>query len=159
MLDEVAAGRFRKDLYYRLNVVHMQVPPLKSRGSDIILLAEYFMNILKTKYGKDKHLSPLSSKLLQTYSWPGNVRELKNALERIFIFSEDDLIKEDELVFEVESPNKVQGDLKSILGDLEKKIIIQTLADQGGNRTNTAAELGISLRNLQYKLNRYDLVD
>lgn len=159
MLDEVAAGRFRKDLYYRLNVVHMQVPPLTSRGGDIVLLAEYFMDVLKTKYGKNKKLSPLSTKLLQSYSWPGNVRELKNTLERIFIFSEDDLISEDELVFEGEAPSKEEGDLKSILSGLEKKIIIKTLADQGGNRTNTAAKLGISLRNLQYKLSRYDLVD
>ena len=159
MYEEVEAGRFRKDLYYRLNVVHMKVPPLKERGGDIILLAEHFIDVLKTKYGKDKQLSPLASKLLQTYSWPGNVRELKNTLERVFIFSEDDLINEDEIVFEGESTSRERGDLKSILGGFEKTLIIQTLAAQGGNRTNTAAELGISLRNLQYKLSRYDLID
>lgn len=159
MYEEVEAGRFRKDLYYRLNVVHMKVPPLKERGNDIALLAKHFIDVLKTKYGKDKQLSPLASRLLQTYSWPGNVRELKNTLERVFIFSEDDLINEDEIVFEGEATNREQGDLKSILGGFEKTLIIQTLAAQGGNRTNTATELGISLRNLQYKLSRYDLID
>jgi len=157
--EEVDAGRFRKDLYYRLNVVHMKVPPLKERGGDILLLAEHFIDVLKTKYGKDKQLSPLAAKLLQTYSWPGNVRELKNTLERVFIFSEDNLINEDEIVFEGEATSREQGNLKSILCGFEKTLIIQTLAAQGGNRTNTAAELGISLRNLQYKLSRYDLID
>ncbi|WP_029913481.1 sigma-54-dependent transcriptional regulator [Pelobacter seleniigenes] len=159
MSEEVEAGRFRKDLFYRLNVVHMKVPPLKERGSDIALLTRHFMDILKTKYGKDKQLSPLAFKLLQTYSWPGNVRELKNTLERAFIFSEDEVIKEGEIVFEGDATSGEQGDLKSMLSGFEKTLIIQTLAAQGGNRANTAAELGISLRNLQYKLSRYDLID
>ncbi len=159
MSEEVEAGRFRKDLFYRLNVVHMKVPPLKERGSDIALLTRHFMDILKTKYGKDKQLSPLACKLLQTYSWPGNVRELKNTLERAVIFSEDDVIKEGEIVFEGDATSREQGDLKSMLSGFEKTLIIQTLAAQGGNRANTAAELGISLRNLQYKLSRYDLID
>lgn len=159
MGEEVEAGRFRKDLFYRLNVVHMKVPPLKERGNDIALLTEHFIDVLKTKYGKDKQLSPLAFELLQTYSWPGNVRELKNTLERAFIFSEEPLIKEDEIVFEGEAIDKGQGDLKSILCGFEKTLIIQTLAAQGGNRADTAAKLGISLRNLQYKLSRYDLID
>lgn len=159
MSEEIEAGRFRKDLFYRLNVVHMKVPPLKERDNDITLLTEHFMDVLKTKYGKDRQLSSLALKLLQAYSWPGNVRELKNTLERAFIFSEDALIKEDEIVFEGDVSNRQQGDLKSILGGFEKSLIIQTLAAQGGNRANTAAELGISLRNLQYKLSRYDLID
>lgn len=159
MSEEVEAGRFRKDLFYRLNVVHMKVPPLKERGSDITLLTEHFIDVLKTKYGKDKQLSPLVYKLLQTYSWPGNVRELKNTLERAFIFSEEELIKEDEIVFEGEAASRGPGDLKSMLCAFEKTLIIQTLASQGGNRANTAAELGVSLRNLQYKLSRYDLID
>jgi len=157
--EEVAAGRFRKDLYYRLNVIHMQVPPLKDRGSDILLLADYFMDVLKKKYGKAKKLSSLSSRILQTYSWPGNVRELKNTLERVFIFSENDLIEEGEISLESDEGCMATGDLKTLLCGLEQKIIIQSLAANGGNRTNTAAQLGISLRNLQYKLSRYDLID
>lgn len=159
MAEEVEAGRFRKDLFYRLNVVHMKVPPLKERSGDIALLTSHFIDVLKTKYGKDKQLSPLASKLLQTYQWPGNVRELKNTLERAFIFSEEDVINEDEIVFEGEVVSREQGSLKSMLCAYEKSLIIQTLAAQGGNRADTAAELGISLRNLQYKLSRYDLID
>jgi DNA-binding NtrC family response regulator len=159
MHEEVEAGRFRKDLFYRLNVVHMKIPPLKERGNDVCLLTEHFLDVLKTKYGKEKKLTPLACKLLQNYSWPGNVRELKNTLERIFIFSEEDLINEDEIVFEGEGSNIKSGDLKSTLGAFEKTLIIQTLAAQGGNRADTAAELGISLRNLQYKISRYDLID
>lgn len=159
MREEVEAGRFRKDLYYRLNVVHMQIPPLTERGDDILLLAGYFLDVLKKKYGKEKKLAPEASSRLKNYSWPGNVRELKNTLERVFIFSEDDVIGGDEISFEREDAVKQTGDLKSILNETEKRIIIESLAANAGNRTNTAAVLGISLRNLQYKLSRYDLVD
>ena len=124
-----------------------------------VLLADYFMDVLKKKYGKAKKLSSLSSRILQTYSWPGNVRELKNTLERVFIFSENDLIEEGEISLESDEGCMATGDLKTLLCGLEQKIIIQSLAANGGNRTNTAAQLGISLRNLQYKLSRYDLID
>ena len=159
MREEVEAGRFRKDLYYRLNVVHMKIPALKERGSDIELLAEYFMDVLRKKYGKEKHLSPEAVRMLRSYSWPGNVRELKNTLERVFIFSENETIDESEINFETEEAGTETGDLKSMLCSHEKEIIIQVLAANDGNRTKTANELGISLRNLQYKLSRYDLVD
>ena len=159
MKAEVEAGRFRKDLYYRLNVVHMKVPALKERGTDISLLSEYFMDVLRKKYGKEKLLSTGAVSLLQSYSWPGNVRELKNTLERVFIFSENDVIEEGEISIEREDSAVEHGDLRDMLNNYERKIIISVLAKNGGNRTKTAADLGISLRNLQYKLSRYDLVD
>ncbi len=159
MQEEVSRGRFRKDLYYRLNVVHVQVPPLKDRGEDVLVLAEYFMSNFKTKYGKTKTLSADANNLLKQYSWPGNVRELKNVLERVYILSESDVIESSDIRFESGEVPEINGDLKSLLNDFEKKVIIRSLAENGGNRTQTAEKLGISLRNLQYKLSRYDLVD
>jgi transcriptional regulator with PAS, ATPase and Fis domain len=158
--EEIKSGRFRKDLFYRLNVMHFTIPPLRERGDDIDLLSGYFMQLLRKKYNALKlELSEGAMRLLRGYSWPGNVRELKNILERAFICVEGDVIEPDCLSFE--EPDQVRGlrggSLKSAVEEFEKETILRRLAELKGNRTQTAASLGISIRNLQYKLEKYDI--
>ena len=158
--EEIKSGRFRKDLFYRLNVMHFTIPPLRERGDDLDLLSGYFMQLLRKKYSALKlELAEPAMRLLRGYSWPGNVRELKNILERAFICVEGDIIEPECLSFE--EPDQIRGlrggSLKSAVEEFEKETILRRLAELEGNRTQTAASLGISIRNLQYKLEKYDI--
>ena len=155
---EIEQGRFRKDLLYRLNIIHFQIPPLRERTEDIEALAEYFMDVFRRKYGMEgKHLSPRCLDYFRSYAWPGNVREMKNVIERAFICCEGDEITECDTVYEEQNGAVVSLDLRERLADYERSIIIESLVRNGGNRTHTANELHISLRNLQYKIERYDI--
>src|SRR5699024_8179909 len=88
----VKEKKFREDLFYRLHVIPIEIPPLRERIEDIPLLAHYFLSKLNKQYGKNFHFSPDALSLLKAYSWPGNVRELQNFVERIVVFADDDLI-------------------------------------------------------------------
>jgi len=160
---EIEAGRFREDLYYRLNVVTLPIPPLRERREDILLLADHF---LKKYAEKNKRLikgfAPRTTDFLMRYSWPGNVRELENAVERAVILARGDMITPEDLPDSIRGSNPEDEPAAppsfhrgKSLKEMEKEMILQTLEDTDGNRTRTAEILGISRRTLQMKLKEY----
>ncbi|PKL23161.1 MAG: hypothetical protein CVV47_15780 [Spirochaetae bacterium HGW-Spirochaetae-3] len=156
--EEIAAGRFRKDLFYRLNVIHFTVPPLRDRGDDVSLVCDYLLDLLRRKYNTPSlRISDAAMALVRAYAWPGNVRELKNALERAFIYAEGDSIEPDSLILEEQDQATLKLELKDLMEDFEHDVIVRRLAYFKGNRTATAKDLGVSIRNLQYKLEKYGI--
>jgi DNA-binding NtrC family response regulator len=150
--ERVAEGKFREDLYYRLNMFPVEVPPLRERRDDIPLLAHHFLERAGRKLGrKPPVLTPEAEQVLRNYNWPGNVRELENLMERLAILC-DDVVEPDDLP--VTSSGPVRGTLFS---DIEKNAILEALEANQGNRTRTAKQLGISLRTLQYRLKEYGI--
>ena len=158
---EIDGGRFRRDLFYRLAVVEINMPPLRERGEDISLLAEHFLHRIALR--ENRAAPALESDilaLLQNYPWPGNVRELANFMEKAMIFCRGGQLKAEDLPWELRRRERaVQDDysLKAALCRLEKEYILKALRHCGGNRTQAAQLLEISLRNLQYKLKEYGL--
>jgi two-component system response regulator AtoC len=159
--EEVAGGRFRDDLYYRLNVVEIHVPPLRERREDIPLLTEYFIGRIAAKEGyPPPQLGKDALDRLQSYSWPGNIRELSNFMEKTMIFNRGKEIDIHALPWEVRRENREdQNDysLKEAIKRMEREYIRKALAVTNGNRTLAARLLEISLRSLQYKLSEYDI--
>ncbi len=157
--EEVKAGRFREDLYYRLNVVELSVPPLRERREDILPLANHF--IAEFSQGKARFSSAVNE-CLERYPWPGNVRELRNAMERAALLSRGELILPDHLPNKVRAVPELTATGASVavpagaqLEEVERQTILQTLQKHGFSRTETAKALGISRRALIYKLQRY----
>ena len=155
---EVEKERFREDLYYRLKIISIKLPPLKDRGCDILCLLEYFTQ----KFNKEMNLKKLrfSSEALDFllhYSWPGNVRELKNTIERAIIFSKDKKISEKDLnIFENEMNSEKNIKFKNLtLKEVEKEYIKQVLKEMNGNKTKAAKRLGISIQTLYNKLKEF----
>jgi len=148
----VAEGRFRQDLYYRLNLFPLELPPLRERGADVLTLARFFLARAARSMNKPVlRLTPASEQVLLGYSWPGNVRELENTMERMAILC-DDVVEPDDL------PITAAGPARPVLfKDIERKAIEDALQANGGNRTRTAHQLGISLRTLQYRLKEYGI--
>jgi transcriptional regulator with PAS, ATPase and Fis domain len=157
--EEVKAGRFREDLFYRLNVVELNIPSLRERTEDILPLATAF--VAEFSHGKARFASSVGDYLVR-YSWPGNVRELRNAMERAVLLSLGDLILPEHL------PAKVRGNGEAAskaaveptpdagqLDEIERQAIMQALRSHDFNRTETAKALGISRRALIYKLQRF----
>jgi two-component system response regulator FlrC len=159
--EEVAAGRFREDLFFRLNVFPLYLEPLRKRTNDIIPLAELFLNRHCDKQGvTGKRLNKEAQKVLLGHSWPGNARELDNVMQRALILSSGSEIAKGDLAFSEESgtPEPEQdaskGRLNEDLRSVEEQMILDTLRDENGSRKNTAAKLGISERTLRYKIAR-----
>src|SRR5437899_3470309 len=157
----VREGTFREDLYYRIAVVMVEMPPLRDREGDIALLAEHFLGKFAAAHRKPvPPLLPRALELLETYDWPGNVRQLENCLEQAVVLCEKDRIDVRDLPLGVDA-SKERSDKQAelpfglTLQELEHRYILQTLARAGNNRTQTAKLLGISLRSLQYKLKAY----
>lgn len=149
---EVSAGRFREDLYYRLNVVSISIPPLRERLDDIPLLANHFAKLYARKCGRSvERIEREAIEKLKDHSWPGNVRELENTIERAVIMCRTTSIGPDDLLLDIDENSATSGKLR----DFEKRIILRTLRKHDGNRTKTAKVLGISVRTLQYKLRRW----
>lgn len=161
--EEVKARRFREDLYFRLNVITIDVPPLRKRDEDIPLLAAHFMERFSARNRKKlKGFSPQALDAMLRYSWPGNVRELENAVERAVIMSTGDLITERELplslVAEKSGDAEVRDRLSGLsLEELERRAITQTLHDAADNKSEAARRLGITRATLHNKLKRYGL--
>ena len=165
---EIRAGRFREDLYFRLNVIPIFVPSLRDRQNDIPLLAEHFMALLAAEYGRrPKRLAPEAAARLQQYSWPGNVRELRNVIERLIIMVAGDTITAQDLGFlgrdvadGAQAPAPGGGPIRPLSearDDFEKDYILQTLAAQQGNMSRTAEVLGVERSNLYKKLRAFGI--
>jgi len=152
---EIEEGRFREDLFYRLNVFNIEVPPLRKRKEDIPLLIENFINKYnKILNRKVKGVSLKAMDLLLDYSFPGNIRELENIIERSMIMTKDEVIDEKYFNFiKKETYTEKKGTLK----DIEKELIIKYLIKNKGNRTKTAELLGVSRRSLQNKIKEYQI--
>jgi two-component system response regulator AtoC len=163
--QEVAAGRFREDLYYRLNVVRIHLPPLRERLDDLPLLAGRILTRLNRTMGLQiQGLSPAALQVLRGYGFPGNVRELENILERAVIFAETTIIGPEDLDLGVGATRAVQPGaaaepeaLQGTLKEQERRLIEAALARWEGNRTRAAEELGITRRTLFNKLRQLGL--
>jgi len=152
-------GTFREDLFYRLNVVLIQMPPLRERKSDIPLLVQHFLEKYNTRLRKEmRGISPDALDLLVRHDWPGNVRELENTMERLLVLSPGPYLEPADLVFAgtVLTPAAEALD-GTLLKDLERNHIIQTLQRCDGHKSETARALGIDRKTLREKLKRYDL--
>ena len=169
---EVAAGRFREDLYYRLNVVTVRIPPLRERTEDVPVLAQHFLARYAEKNRKEaRGFTPLAMDLLVKYPWPGNVRELENAVERAVILMTGQHVTEAELPRPVvqgwrdERPASTAaapepepgGNGTASLTDVEKQAIARALSSSGGNKSEAARTLGITRKTLHAKLKKYGL--
>ncbi len=159
----VSNGQFREDLFYRLNVFSMSIPPLRERKEDIPLLVQYFMENTSITGKKNLSITDEAMERLMAYSWPGNIRELQNVIERAIIMSEDDYISPKDLPTNIRraahaGENDESGSLLP-LKEMEKKYIIQVLQRMNGHRGKAAKALNISERTLYRKLREYSIPD
>jgi transcriptional regulator with GAF, ATPase, and Fis domain len=165
---DVAEGRFRRDLYFRLRVLEITVPPLRKRPDDIPELAHYFLQKFNTETGRKlRGYTPQSMELMRKYRWPGNVRELKNVVERAVVLARGDFLEPEDLTM---SKLSTAGDTAehslpasefqpASLADMERQHILATLIATGWNKSQTAALLGIERTTLDRKIRRYELLD
>jgi two-component system NtrC family response regulator len=155
----IKAGQLREDLYYRLNVVTILIPPLRARRSDLSLLIDHFLRRFAEKNGKTiRGLTPEARDVLLRYDYPGNVRELENLIERAVVLTRDDVIGSSDLPLTVQD-HEVEGDRETNLAvaveGLERRMIREALARSDGVQTRAAELLGMSERALRYKLIKY----
>ena len=148
----VKEGKFREDLYYRLNVIDMHLPALKERTGDVPLLVNRYLR----EFG-GKSVSPDAMRLLESYQWPGNVRELRNAVEKMCVLSSSGEIGVDDVPDEMKRDVTMTLSVSGTLGETEKAKILAVLEEVGGNRTKAAERLGISRRTIYRKLEEYGL--
>jgi len=161
LAEQVSRGRFREDLYYRLNVVNIELPPLRDRKSDIAALSRFFLDRYARENSKALDgFAPETVELLLAYEWPGNVRELENAIERAVVMASGPLVEPRHLPPAVRPAVKPASALPpvpgSTLADLERYAILETLASVGGSTSKAAEILGISVRTIQYRLHQYN---
>ena len=160
LLSEVQKGNFREDLYYRLNVITLKVPPLRQRREDIPLLAEHFLRLFCERNSKEvKGFTPQAMDRMIRYGWPGNIRELMNTIESAVVLSGSEYLTEDILPFipeplpEPATPADFPTDLP--LGEVERSTILKTLEISGGNKSEASRKLGITRATLHKKLKKY----
>ncbi len=162
--NEVKAGRFREDLFYRLNTITLRMPPLRKRKVDIPLLVEYFLENSRfgTSAQKIKKIDPRVLDAFARYDWPGNIRELQNTLERLKILAENQEIKLEDIPMGIRMPMVKTQSLEDAnelsLLDVEKNHILRTLTVNQGNKTKTAKNLGITIKTLYNKLHHYGIL-
>jgi DNA-binding NtrC family response regulator len=163
LLEKVKDGKFREDLYYRLAVIPIELPPLRERTEDIPLLVQHFLKKTGQNGGDAKKIEQKALEVLQGYRWPGNVRELENAIERACALCDDNVIRVADLpphvVKQVGGPVEVSGGslpigkkLDDFIRDTEKRFIDETIKHNAGNREKAAKMLGISMATLYRKL-------
>jgi DNA-binding NtrC family response regulator len=156
---EIARGAFREDLYYRLNVISVDIPPLRARREDILPLARFFLGLYAKENGKPViEFADDALRTLAAYAWPGNVRELENAIERAVVLCDGPTLRREHLPLAVvpdgerEGPPQIPG---STIEQLERYAILKTLEACGGSTSKAALVLGVSTRKIQYKLHEY----
>ncbi|MBW2429522.1 MAG: sigma-54-dependent Fis family transcriptional regulator [Deltaproteobacteria bacterium] len=171
LAESISKGKFREDLYYRLNVVGLEIPPLKKRREDIPLLAQHFLDVFAVRnHKKIKGFTPQAMDHLIRYDWPGNVRELMNAVERAVVLSQADFLSEKDFTFIDGSkvnrngsvPDSVNAQIitdgVTPLEEVEKTTILNTLEASGGNKSEAARRLGITRKTLHKKLKAYGVM-
>lgn len=167
---ESEAGQFRKDLYFRLAVILLRLPPLRDRGDDVLILAQHYLRLFSGKYGKPgRRLTAGAEQQLQQYPWPGNVRELSHVIERAVLWSRDEAVGVDHLSLTMpgDSPTRTgtgpagprsdQSSDQMDLGSLERSMLERALRESAGNQTRAAQRLGISRDTLRYRLKKYGI--
>jgi len=160
MEELTAEGRFREDLYYRLNVVPIAVPPLRQRRDDIPLLADHFLRQAEERHHKDqKQIAPAAMRILCDYTWPGNVRQLRNVMERLVVTVEEATIRVDHLPVQLRQapPRSDVVTLEEAVTVAEKAAILAALNQTGQHREKAAKLLNVSVRTLHYKMSRYEM--
>ncbi len=162
----VKEGKFREDLYYRINVIPIKLPPLRERAEDIPALADFFLKRYNTKFRKNiLGITDTTMAVLKKYWWPGNIRELENLIERLVAVSDKDYIAEEDLPLEfhfaqLEPPgDSSEGLFESATNTFERNFILRALEKNGGNVTGTAEYLGIPLSTLKYKMDKLSVRD
>ncbi len=171
--DRISGGSFREDLYYRLNVVPIEIPPLRARSEDILPLASYFLESFSRSFGRDFHaVSQDAAALMQRYAWPGNIRELRNVIERSCIMHRGPALMPEHLPAEIRggtmpapssnattapAPELPSGGLEEAVAQLERSLISAALAKTGSNVLKTATLLKIPRGTLRYKMDKYGL--
>jgi DNA-binding NtrC family response regulator len=153
----IAEGQFREDLLYRINTISIEIPPLRERGSDVLLLASYYLDKYGSKYDKPGlTVSKKAEQRLMNYPWPGNVRELQHCIERAVILADKAEIDEGNLALssQVHPPT---ADSLQTLEDMEKQMIIASIEQENGNMSTVAKNLGISRPTLYNKMKRYNI--
>ncbi len=155
----VQEGVLRQDLFYRLNVFHVELPPLRDRGDDLLLLSEHFLTLFNRKHGaRVEGLRDATVEEMRKYTWPGNVRELRNALERAVVLAEKGWIEPGHLPAPVRAP-EMRGHIVLPVGtpmeDAEKEVILRTYEETGGNKSQTARKLGLDVKTVRAKLKSY----
>jgi two-component system nitrogen regulation response regulator NtrX len=155
--DEIAAGRFREDLFYRLNVIPFLVPPLRERREDLPVLSRYFMRLFSAEHGHaPKEFSPNALDLMMDYSWPGNVRELRNEIERLVIMVQDTIIKESDLSLPMGS-SVAASTLQEGRAQFEREFILSKLKEVNWNISRAARVLGLERSYLYRKMKTYGI--
>jgi Nif-specific regulatory protein len=162
LAEMVAAGTFREDLFFRLNVFPLMIPPLRERGGDIIALAEHFMARFAAE--AEKRVARITTPalgLLMAHDWPGNVRELENAIERAVILTEDDAVHSYNLPPQLQSPvaegEAPRLDLDARLAVIEREMLDEALARHQGNASRAAQALGLTYRSMGIRMRRHGL--
>jgi len=155
LFKETLEGKFREDLYYRLSVFPMHVPPLRERHEDIPMLADFFLKkYASVRDGQIKGITDEAMDLLTRRQWRGNIRELENSMQRAVLLCRDDMIDTRHFMFSgepVPEAPQLQGGIK----DMEKELIMKTLKEMDGNKTKAAKALGVSVRTIRNKLSEY----
>jgi len=153
----VEQGQFREDLFYRINTIQIQSPPLRERGSDILELAQFYLEKFADKYNKGKlKISKEAQTELLYYPWKGNVRELMHTVEKAVILSDKPELTSIDFYLKSAQSNRIENKSNK-LDDVEKRIILEVLEKHKGNLTKTANELDISRTTLYLKLKKYDI--
>lgn len=155
--QEVKAGRFREDLFYRLSVVEIPLPPLREHLEDIPLLVEQFLQHSSVDAG-GKRFSDGAINILMSYGWPGNVRQLRNVVERVLLLAEGDIVEPKNLVTLMPTSGKIDAPTGKSLAEIEKSAIQYALKSCGGNKAATAKSLGIAYSTLYEKMKKYGIL-
>ncbi len=150
-------GKFRRDLYFRLNAIKIELAPLRQRRNEIPTLAEHFVALHNARYGTHRRISPAASRILCGYAWPGNVRQLRHVVERALVLADGDTIAPGDLPPEVRESEQPSDRQALSLAELERRHIARVLAEVGGHRSRAAQLLGISERNLYRKIHEHRL--
>ncbi|NIQ37311.1 MAG: response regulator [Proteobacteria bacterium] len=165
LIDAIEKGTFREELYFRLNVIHIELPPLRERGGDIELLASFFLEKFRRSLNRSiKGFSPQALKVIRDYPWPGNIRELRNVIERAVLMAQGDVLEEEDLLLDggfaeispVTKATKTQSSVAK-LTDLEKSTILEALEKTHWIQQDAARLLGVSKRVIHYKIKKHGI--